>query len=226
MTETQHNAFPYYRAPDSIREEVFTHRLRGLDESEVRDFLDGIADQVQATERERAQTRAENQRLRASVEELRQREREAAHSTAEPSPESIALFSHAQQIADQLVEEAVVHARDVMSSARLQQREILQKAHESAEAVAREVAAATPAAPPPVLPAAEPAYDTPVEALSEVEYVRTYTQIAQAQLRSVIESLSEQVDRLTEVPDVDIVSSEQLYARLAELTKAEAPGSS
>ena len=36
--------------------------------------------------------------------------------------------------------------------------------------------------------------------VSEVEYVRTFAQVAQVQLRSVLDALTEQVDKLGEVP--------------------------
>jgi cell division initiation protein len=166
--------FPY-RSPESIRDQQFTHRMRGLDEAEVYKYLDLLADQVRASERERAELRAEIQRR---------------EETPDINPQAVILFSQAQQVADQLVEEAVRHARDLMISARNQQREILQRAHEAAESAVRESAATR-------ADGTVTGYTTPVP---EIEYVRTFARVAQIQLRSVLDALSEQVDKLEDMP--------------------------
>jgi DivIVA domain-containing protein len=180
--------FPYYRSAEDIRRQEFSHRMRGLDEYEVREFLDLLADQVTATERERAEHRAEAERLRAEVEELREKAKHA--DSDEINPQAVILFSQAQQVADQLVEEAVRHARDLMSSARNQEREILERAHEAAENAVRMSGAMRP--------------DGDVEGYSrpvpEVEYARTFARIAHIQLRSVVDALADAVDKLGEVP--------------------------
>lgn len=173
MTQDQ-KIFPY-RSPESIRDQQFTHRMRGLDEAEVYKYLDLLADQVRASERERAELRAEIQRR---------------EETPDINPQAVILFSQAQQVADQLVEEAVRHARDLMISARNQQREILQRAHEAAESAVRESAATR-------ADGTVTGYTTPVP---EIEYVRTFARVAQIQLRSVLDALSEQVDKLEDMP--------------------------
>ena len=188
MTQKHEHAFPYYRSPADIRGQEFSHRMRGLDEYEVSEFLDLLADQVQATEHERAEHRAEIDRLRAEVERLRDQQPETV--TGEISPQAVALFSQAQQVADQLVEEAVRHARDLMTSARNQQREILQRAHDAADYAVRLSSAV-------LRDGDEGGYTTPVQ---EIEYVRTFARVAQVQLRSVLEALTEQVEKLGEVP--------------------------
>lgn len=194
MTQEQERVFPYHRTPSDIRGEVFSHRMRGLDEEEVREYLDLLADQVQAADLERQEMLVDNQRLRSEVERLRG----AQPAEGEISPQAVMLFSQAQEIADQLVEEAVVHARDLMTSARNQQREILEEAHRAAEAAARQVAEAN--GQEVVSAAAGSAamdYSTPVP---EIEYVRTFARVAQVQLRSVLDALTEQVEKLGEVP--------------------------
>lgn len=173
MTQDQ-KIFPY-RSPESIRDQQFAHRMRGLDEAEVYEYLDLLADQVRASERERSELRAEIQRR---------------EETPDINPQAVILFSQAQQVADQLVEEAVRHARDLMISARNQQREILQRAHEAAESAVRESAATR-------ADGTVTGYTTPVP---EIEYVRTFTRVAQIQLRSVLDALSEQVDKLEDMP--------------------------
>ena len=199
MTHQQEEtaAFPYYRSPSSIREEAFSHRMRGVDEAEVREYLDLLADQVQAYDVERVQLRADNERLTREVDSLRAQQ----PVDGEINPQAVLLFSQAQQVADQLVEEAVIHARDLMSSARHQQREIMEQAHRAAESAAGVAArqaghgmVASAAATPPG------DYSSPVP---EIAYVRTFARVAQVQLRSVLDALSEQVDRLAEVTQVE-----------------------
>lgn len=194
MTEQAEQVYPYYRSPEAIRSEVFSHRMRGLDEEEVREYLSILADQVEAAERERESLRSENRRLREETERLRTSPQDPEDQI---SPQAVALFSQAQQVADQLVEEAVLHARDLMSSARHQQREILEEAHRAAEAAAHDAAQRSGQEAVSSLSAAAAEYSTPVP---EVEYVRTFARVAQVQLRSVLDALTAEVDKLGEVP--------------------------
>jgi cell division initiation protein len=219
MTQEPEHDFPYYRSPSTIRGEEFTHRMRGLDEGEVREYLDLLADQVQSSERQRrdlldedARLRGENDRLKNETDQLRgevdrlrsevERMRNAQPETSpdEISPQAVMLFSQAQQVADQLVEEAVLHARDLMSSARHQQREILEQAHRAADAAAREAAQVSGRSIVTSVTTAATEYTTPVP---EIEYVRTFARVAQVQLRSVLEALADQVEQLGELPRLD-----------------------
>ena len=168
--------------------------MRGLDEDEVRDYLELVADQVQAADTERARLQAEVERLRAENHRLRET---SEQNPTEISPQAVTLFSQAQQVADQLVEEAVVHARDLMMSARSQQRDILHRAHQAAEEAVRRTGAHQVQAP-------TAGHTTPDR---EVEYVRTFAQVAQVQLRSVLDALTEQVDRLGEVTRPDAAAT-------------------
>ena len=163
----------------AIRNATFTVRRRGLDEDEVRAYLVELSDTVQHLERELASARAE---LSAGND-----------PSAQISDQAVIMFSEAQKVADSLIDEAVTHARDLMSSARLQQRDIVKEAHQAAEAAVRTVES------PDGLDRVG-GYDKPIP---EVEYVRTFAKVAQIQLRSVLEALTEQVDNLGEVPRLD-----------------------
>ena len=142
MTQPEH-AFLYYRSPAEIREVQFAHRIRGLDEYEVAEFLDLLADQVQATDLELTKLRGENEQLRAENDRLRDENRRLA---AEPPPltapqmtaQAASLLMHAQQMADQLVEEAVRRSRDMLTVARAEKRAMLRNAEETATAMLRE----------------------------------------------------------------------------------------
>ena len=199
----QPNRTPY-ESPARIRTEEFSHRVRGLDETEVRDYLDLLADQVATSDIQSEAQNAEIEKLRAEVDQLRNENlrlrEESERGSGEISPQAVALFSQAQQVADQLVEEAVVHARDLMMSARHQQRDILQRAHDTATQVARRTGA------PPQIVEGEAEEVLPggyTHPVPEIEYVRTFAKVAQVQLRSVLDALTEQVDRLDDVPHLD-----------------------
>ncbi|MET9022953.1 DivIVA domain-containing protein [Actinopolymorpha sp. NPDC004070] len=188
------------RSPQVIRSATFSQRRRGFDEVEVRGFLGQVASQVEAAEAECADLRAENEQLRADVDRWRTELVQREENPPEINERAVALFSQAQQVADRLVEEAVQHARDLMAAARAQEREIIQRANEAAQSAAREAGTRSPGG------AAERraghgggGYDTPVP---DLEYVRTFARVAQVQFRSVLEALSEQVDRLGQVPDL------------------------
>lgn len=169
-------------SPRAIREAAFSPRRRGVDETEVRRFLGALSDQIEAGDAERA-------RLRAELDGLRQRLDESGDAQA-INPQAIALFSQAQQVADNLVAEAVDHARALMADARKQQREILEKARTAVGEAVPQIDAAA---------AREPGGST----AREIEYVRTFAKVAQVQLRSVLEALTEQVDKLSDVQDPD-----------------------
>lgn len=167
------------RIAGAIRNATFTVRRRGLDEDEVRAYLLELSDTVQGLERDLVAARAE---LNAGTD-----------PTAEISDQAVVMFSEAQKVADSLIDEAVTHARDLMASARLQQRDIVKEAHEAAEVAVRKVESTGQ-------PDGPAGYDRPIP---EVEYVRTFAKVAQIQLRSVLEALTEQVDNLGEVPRFD-----------------------
>jgi DivIVA domain-containing protein len=179
--------FPYYRSPSSIRDEVFTQRMRGLDADEVDEYLNLLADQVETCERERVELFEEIDQLREQVARL-----EGADPTQNGHaavPQAALVLSQAQQVADELVEEAVARAQQLIMAAHQQQREILEAAHQAAEAAAREAAH---------LSARN--FSTYVSASApEVEYARRFTEVAQVQLRSVLEALCEQVEQLGQV---------------------------
>jgi DivIVA domain-containing protein len=167
----------------AVRNATFSVRIRGLDESEVHDFLEEIAGELQQQEREVST-------LRDEVNRLREQEQQAADQEPEISDQAVALFSQAQQVADNLIAEAVEHARDLMATARAQQRDIMTEAHEAAEAAVRQSEAAN-------ADGSIGGYNTPVP---DIEYVRTFARVAQVQLRSVLDALNDQVEKLGELP--------------------------
>ncbi|GAB2689006.1 hypothetical protein [Thalassiella azotivora] len=102
--------------------------------------------------------------------------------------EAVDLLSQAQLVADKCIADAEQYARDLVMTARAQYRDILQRAEDSATSASSALADETAG------------YTTPIP---EVEYVRTYAQVARVQLRSVLDALTEQVDRLGELPQLN-----------------------
>lgn len=201
MADERAPLFPYYRSPESIRSEVFTQRMRGLDPVEVHEYLDLLADQVHACERERTELFDEIDRLRGEIARMggspppvlaappAQAAPVPPSIQTDSSPRAALLLNQAQEVADQLVEEAVAHARNLLAEARQQQREILEAAHRAAESTAREAAQVSARNITTYVSASAP----------EVEYARRFTRVAQVQLRSVLEALCEQVEQLGQV---------------------------
>ena len=183
-------------SPASVRNATFGTRRRGYDPDEVYEFLHRVAREIESGDTDRAALRAEVNRLESELAELR---------TAAPPPEpdermeisahAVNLLSQAQQAADNAVAEAERYARDMVLAARNQYQEILQRAQEAATETASELRA---------LPGG---YGVPVH---EVEYVRTFAHIAQVQLRSVLDALGKEVDRLGRVPQLEAVDEEDV----------------
>ncbi|HEU4945611.1 MAG TPA: DivIVA domain-containing protein [Kribbella sp.] len=171
------------QSPRAIRTHSFTTRRRGLDPEEVAAYLGQLAEQVEQGDADRAD-------LRAQLEQFRNRtpdSDERAHITAH----AVGLLSQAQQIADNLVAEAEQYAKDLVEAARHQHRDVLKQAHDSVESAVKHL--------PPGDAAAMNGTQVPT---AELEYVRTFTQVAHIQLRSVLDALAEQVERLGHLPEV------------------------
>ena len=129
----------------------FTHRIRGVDEYEVAEYLDLLADQVHATDLEMARLREENERLREESTRLRaDHDRPAVQAPSRPAvdvtPQAAALLLNAQRAADDLVEEAVRRVKEMMAVARAEKNAILRNAQEAAAAILIEARESPPSA--------------------------------------------------------------------------------
>ncbi|MRG59555.1 hypothetical protein GE115_06665 [Agromyces sp. CFH 90414] len=171
----------------------------GYDRSEVDAFVKGLTQTIAEVRsaldqdrRELAGLRAENARLAA--ENARLNTPANAELEQEVTLGAVGLLSQAQVIADKAVADAEAYARDLVIAARTQYREAVERAAEQPDA--------------PDLPgvpglAGTQAAASHAPAMPEIEYVRTYAKVAQIQLRSVLEALTEQVDRLGSLPQPD-----------------------
>ena len=196
--------------PDEVRRREFTTRFRGLDSNEVRGFLNAVADDLGRHQEQITGLTQDNTRLRSEAqsaqdqlaqvqEQLRQAQEELRLSPGDPhdavTDQAVLLLDQAQQLADQLIDEGMQSARDLMVAARSHQREIV----DPGSAVAEQMAALQAMQPPVV--ASNGPNGKPTAA--EVEDIRTFAKVAQVQFRAVLEALNEQVNRLDNFEDGD-----------------------
>ena len=123
MTSDEHVSL-YYRSPRDIRSESFPHRIRGLDEDEVREYLDLLADQMEAFERERREMAAEVERLRALEHSPTTPGAVPVSAPAGVAAESAAVLSRSQEVADQLLDDASRRAQEIIAAAQRQGHEV------------------------------------------------------------------------------------------------------
>ena len=179
--------------PDEVRRKDFTVRFRGLDANEVRGFLNAVADDLTRLHEQITTLTEDNGRLRVELEhvqgELEQVQGELQRAHADPqdqvSDQAIMLLNQAQQLADALIDEGMQSARDLLMAARHQQRDIIEPGHEG-EHVGLDDGLST----------ADHVVRANGSASSDVEDVRMFAKVAQAQFRAVLDALDEQVNRL------------------------------
>ena len=104
----------------------------GIDATEVYDFLDLLADQVQATDRELEECRAENDRLRAELQRVQAELDEYEQVGDRVNEQVVELFSQAQLVAESMVQDVSRDARERISQARLHERRVVEEAMDTA----------------------------------------------------------------------------------------------
>ncbi len=162
-------------SPFQLREMRFKSRVWGFDRGEVSDLLHQLADDLDQLLLRMRHLQAENKRLRELP-----RDRSDGQSTEPAGPainaatdHAVQLFGQAQQVADSLIEDAEQRARELVSTARTEQRGIMHEAHDAAASK------------------------------RDIEYIRTFAKVAQTHFRTVLEDLNDQVDKLGEIPRND-----------------------
>jgi DivIVA domain-containing protein len=132
MTNSDHRVSANYQTPASIRDETFLRRMRGLDADKVYEYLDLLADQVQATEGELSETQAENERLHAELRRVRAELDEYEQVGDRVNEQVVQMFSQAQLVAEEMVEDVSRDARERIGQARAHEREIVEEAMSTA----------------------------------------------------------------------------------------------
>jgi len=154
-----------YQTPASIRDKAFQRRMMGLDANKVYQYLDQLADQVQAMERAFSDSRAENERLQTEFRRVRAELDEVEHVGDRVNDQVVQLFSQAQLVAEEMVEDVSRDARERIGHARAHEREIVEDAVNTAG-----------------------------------QQIRSYARTAQDQMKSIMESFANEVDRLGTSP--------------------------
>lgn len=176
--------------PAVLRSPRFGQSRNGYNRDEVHALLALAADRIESADQQCRAMHDEVARLRDENARLQQNQGGGDgvdnETRMEVSVRAVSLLSRAQQSADNAVAEAEAYARDLVATAREQYREILQRAQETAAQTTRDLP-----------PAAAVQRGEPIP---EVEYVRTYARVAQVQLRSVLEALTAEVDKLDRLP--------------------------
>jgi len=145
MTNNDPRSSSRYQTPAAIREESFQRGLRGLDADKVYEYLDLLADQVQATERELNDLQAENQRLSAELRRVGAALYDYEHVGDRVNAQVVEMFSQAQLVAEEMVQDVSRDARERVGQARAHEREIVQEAMNSAGQQVRSYALAAQA---------------------------------------------------------------------------------
>lgn len=204
---TTQSDFPYYQQPNTIRSQTFSRRRRGFDPDEVGEYLDLLADQVKVTGAEHQGLREENEKLqkesaqlRSELTEVRARLEELEQSGDRVNDQVVELFSQAQLVAEEMVEDVSRDARQRLSQARAQERQILEEAMQAAERTRREAEALITQSMGPVVPGQTVRGDDG----ADVEQLRTAARAAQAQMQSIMDAFAHEVARLAAPESHDV----------------------
>ncbi|NUR08819.1 MAG: DivIVA domain-containing protein [Nocardioidaceae bacterium] len=201
MTSNDGQRSPDYRSPASIRNQDFRRRRRGLDPEEVFEYVDQLAAQIERSESELRRLREHNEQLRGEthklvgeIQEMRTRLTESEVSGEDRiNDQVVQLFSQAQLVAEEMVEDISRDARERLGHARAQERQIIDEAMQTAERTRREAEAMINRT------AQESSYtmQSSLGASSgDVDQVRSFAQSAQAQMQSIMDTFAAQVAEL------------------------------
>ena len=134
MTNMDHRPeSPHYRTPASIRDETFQRRrMGGLDADRVYAYLDVLADQVQAAEERISRAVEENERLRGELKRVQGELDEYEQVGDRVNDQVVELFSQAQLVAEEMVQDVSRDARERIGHARAHERKIVEEALDAA----------------------------------------------------------------------------------------------
>jgi len=132
MTNSDPRVSPRYQTPASIRDATFQRRMRGLDTEKVYDYLDLLADQVQTMERELSDARADNERLKTELRRVQWELDEYEQVGDRVNEQVVQLFSQAQLVAEEMVEDVSRDARERIGQARAHERKVVEEAMNTA----------------------------------------------------------------------------------------------
>jgi cell division initiation protein len=181
-------------SPETIRAIEFPRSpfgRRGYHEDEVRRFLGRIAEDIVASN-------TENGYLRAEIERLRNWYRQAGVEIDDettrrpPNGQAIAMMSQAQQAADQQIAQAEDYARRMLADAHRQYEEILREAQRRALSATEQSTAERPTW--------QGRDEDRIHLERRIGWLRAFAKVTQVQLRSTLEALTRELDKLDDLP--------------------------
>ncbi|MFC7645872.1 DivIVA domain-containing protein [Streptosporangium lutulentum] len=182
--------------PDQVRKKQFSRAKlarRGYSEEEVESFLYRVADEMAGGDKEKADLRAEIDRLKNWYKNQGADVADPGMGQPRVSIDAVNILSRAQQTADAQIAEAEDYARRLVGQARQQYELTLQEAQQRAEEAAVEAVDAYRSS--GVVQSAEAE-----ELESRIAYLRTFAEVTQVQLRAVLEGLANEVNKLGSLP--------------------------
>jgi cell division initiation protein len=183
--------------PDRVRNKDFTRTKfghRGYSEDEVRTFLYRMADDLAAGDMEKADLRAEVERLKNWYKDRGTDVDGPGANRVRLNVDAVNLLSRAQQTADAQIAEAEDYARRLVGQAREQYEQILQEAQHRAEEAGNQAVH--------VYRSSGGHQSAEAEELERrIAYLRTFAEVTQVQLRAVLEGLTNEVNKLGTLPD-------------------------
>jgi len=210
-------------SPDRVRAWDFSRSgvgRRGYNIDEVRLFLTRMAEELAGADREKAALRAEVRRLRnyyrehnVDVDGTGTAAAGAAGAGAGagvaasngppaqddgPTLAAISLMSQAQQAADAQVAQAEEYARRLVRQARQQYEDMLREAADQAAAAAERAGVAYQASEEGQAGGDDASHNEALE--RRIAWLRTFAEVTEVQLRSVLEALTREVDKLGDLP--------------------------
>jgi DivIVA domain-containing protein len=183
--------------PDQVRKKQFSRAKlarRGYSEEEVEAFLYRVADEMAGGDKEKADLRAEIDRLKNWFKNQGADVADPGMAQPRISVDAINILSRAQQTADAQIAEAEDYARRLVGQARQQYELTLQEAQQRAEEAADEAVDA--------YRSSGAVHSAEAEELeSRIAYLRTFAEVTQVQLRAVLEGLANEVNKLGSLPN-------------------------
>ncbi|QBI56514.1 DivIVA domain-containing protein [Streptomonospora litoralis] len=178
-------------SPERIRAQEFSRTSlgrRGYNEEEVRGFIGRVAEDIAASDAEKASLRAEIDRLRRRYRE----QNNSAAATEGPPADAVNLLSAAQQQADAYVAQAQEYCRQLTDQARQQADDILVEARDQAGAAAEEAARGYRAR-------SGSSYDADLEEMERrVAWIQTFCRAVQIQMQAASDAFSKEIARLSD----------------------------
>ncbi|MGL5808661.1 MAG: DivIVA domain-containing protein [Nocardioides sp.] len=107
---------------------TFRRRMFGADAAEVAGFLDQVAEQTRTTARELAESLADNDRLRAALQQVQAKLEEYEQIGERVNEQVIEMFSRAQLVTEEMIQDASRDARDRIGQARTRERKVVEDA--------------------------------------------------------------------------------------------------